>query len=428
MTATSAAERGANPLDQDELRRIDAWWRAANYLSVGQIYLLDNPLLREPLEPEHVKPRLLGHWGTTPGLNLHLRAPEPGDPGARRWTRSTSSARATAGRRSSPTRTSRAPTARSTRASPATRRACGRLFRQFSFPGRHPEPRGARDARAPSTRAASSAMRCPTRSAPHSTTPTSSWPASSATAKRRPGRWPRAGTRTSSSTRRATAPCCPILHLNGYKIANPTVLARIPHHELVALFEGYGYRPYFVEGDDPAVMHQAMARTMDQVVEEIREHPARGPGRPRHRPTHLADDRPPLAQGLDWTEGLVDGLQTEGTFRSHQVPMAEVRTNPDHLALLEDWLRELPARGAARQVGGGSSPSLARSLPPKSYRRMSANPHANGGMLLRDLRHARLPRVCGRRTEPGRDDGRSHSGPGRVPAGCHRPEPRRTSG
>jgi xylulose-5-phosphate/fructose-6-phosphate phosphoketolase len=175
----------------------------------------------------------------------------------------------------------------------------------------------------------------------------------------------------------------PILHLNGYKIANPTVLARIPHDELVALFEGYGYNPYFVEGDDPALMHQAMARTMDHVIEEIAtiQRDARE-GRATGRPTWPMIV---LRSPKGWTgPKVVDGLQTEGTFRSHQVPMGEVRTNPEHLALLEDWLRSYRPDELFDE-SGALVPELA-ALPPKSYRRMSANPHANGGLLLRDLR------------------------------------------
>ena len=174
----------------------------------------------------------------------------------------------------------------------------------------------------------------------------------------------------------------PILHLNGYKIANPTVLARIPHEELEALFEGYGYHPFFVEGDDPPRVHQLMAATMDAVVEEIAAiQRAAREGRSTERP------RWPmivLRTPKGWTgPKVVDGQPSEGTHRAHQVPMGEVRSNPEHLALLESWLRSYRPEELFG-ADGGLIPELA-ALPPKSYRRMSANPHANGGLLLRDL-------------------------------------------
>ena len=278
MTSTTTTH-----LPTAELREVDALWRAANYLSVGQIYLLDNPLLREPLRLEHVKPRLLGHWGTTPGLNLPLRPPEPrhpqrradaiyvtgpghGGPGARREHLA---------RR----HLQRA----STRASPATGRACG------GSSGSSPSPAASRATSRPrrparSTRAASSATRCPTPTAPRSTTPTCSCCCVIGDGEAETGPLARAGTRTSSSTRRRDGAVLPILHLNGYKIANPTVLARIPQTSCARCWSGYGHAPRFVEGDDPEDGAPGDGRRARRgLVDEIARHPAgrRAPGRRR---------------------------------------------------------------------------------------------------------------------------------------------------
>ena len=212
----------------------------------------------------HLRPHEPGHQGPRPRRDLHHRA------------------RATAGRRSSPTRTSRGRTARSTRPSPATRRGCASCSASSrSRAGSRATSRPRRRAR--STRAASSATRSRTRTARRSTTRTCSCAASSATARPRPARSPRAGTRTSSSTRRRDGAVLPILHLNGYKIANPTVLARIPREELTALMEGYGHTPYFVEGDDPRAVHQQLAATLDTVAGRDPRDPARRPRGRRHR-------------------------------------------------------------------------------------------------------------------------------------------------
>ena len=373
--ATGPAEV-QGPLSESELRLIDAYWRAANYLSVGQIYLLANPLLREPLVPEHVKPRLLGHWGTTPGLNFiyaHMnRVIRSWDldaiyrHGSRAW-------RPRDGRE-------RVPRGHVQRGLPEhhrRRRRHAQAVPPVLLPGRHPEPRRAGDARARSTRAASSGTRSRTRTGPSFDNPDLLVCCVVGDGEAETG--PLA---TSWHSNKFLDPVhdgavLPILHLNGYKIANPTVLARIPHDELVALFEGYGYHPYFVEGDDPALMHQAMALTMDQVIEEIAtiQRDARE-GRATGRPTWPMIV---LRSPKGWTgPKVVDGLQTEGTFRSHQVPMGEVRTNPDHLALLEEWLRSYRPEELFDD-SGALIPELA-ALPPKSYRRMSANPHANGGL------------------------------------------------
>jgi xylulose-5-phosphate/fructose-6-phosphate phosphoketolase len=370
----------AVPLSDDQLRLIDAYWRAANYLSVGQIYLLDNPLLRQPLEPEHVKPRLLGHWGTTPGLNfiyvhmnrvirnwdlnaMYVIGPGHGGPGV------------VANAYLEGTYTEIYPDI--TRDSDGMRK----LFRQFSFPGgipSHvaPETPGSIHEGGELGYALAHAygaafdnpeliVCCVVGDGEAETGPlATSWHSNKFLDPTRDGA------------------VLPILHLNGYKIANPTVLARIPHDELRALFEGYGYHPYFVEGDDPAVMHQRMAAVLDQVVQEIHgiqrvSREGRDGARPRWPMIVLRTPK-------GWTGPKeVDGLPVEGTFRSHQVPMAEVRTNAKHRALLEDWMRSY--RPDELFDEGGALVQELADLPPKQYRRMSANPHSNGGSLLRDL-------------------------------------------
>jgi xylulose-5-phosphate/fructose-6-phosphate phosphoketolase len=371
---------GIGPLSEAELPLIDAYWRAANYLSVGQIYLLDNPLLREQLRAEHVKPRLLGHWGTTPGLNfiyvhmnrairnwdlnaMYVIGPGHGGPGvvANAYLEGTySEIYPTIGKDEAGIR---------------------RLFRQFSFPGgipSHvaPETPGSihegGELGYALTHAFGAAFDnpdllvcCIVGDGEAETGPlAASWHSNKFMDPARDGA------------------VLPILHLNGYKIANPTLLARIPHDQLRALFEGYGYHPHFVEGEDPASMHQRMAATLDASVQEIlgiqraaRE--GRDGARPRWPMIVLRTPK-------GWTGPKeVDGLPVEGTFRSHQVPIAEVRTNPKHLLALESWLRSYRPEELFDQ-GGAPVHELAE-LPPKRHRRMSANPHANGGLLLRDL-------------------------------------------
>ena len=246
------------PLDDAELAAIDAYWRAANYLSVGQIYLLDNPLLREPLRArarQAPAARPLGHDARP---ELRLRPPEPGHPPADDLdVIYIMRARATAARAWWPTPGSRAPTARSTRTISQDERGHAPAVPAVLLPRRHPEPRRARDARARSTRAASSATRCPTPTAPPSTTPTWSWRASSATARPRPARWPPSWHSNKFLDPSRDGAVLPILHLNGYKIANPTVLARIGRRRAGAAAGGLRLQPYLVEGDEPAAMHQA---------------------------------------------------------------------------------------------------------------------------------------------------------------------------
>jgi xylulose-5-phosphate/fructose-6-phosphate phosphoketolase len=377
---TDSSQGSAGPLADHELRLIDAYWRAANYLSVGQIYLLANPLLRERLRPEHVKPRLLGHWGTTPGLNfiyahmnraikarilsaVYVTGPGHGGPGlvANTYLEGTySEVYPHIGRDEEGLR---------------------RLFRQFSFPGgipSHvaPETPGSIHEGGELGYALLHAFGavfdnpdllalCVVGDGEAETGPlAASWHSNKFLNPARDGA------------------VLPVLHLNGYKIANPTVLARIPRDELGALLRGYGYDPRFVEGDEPEVMHQLMAATLDEVLSAIdaiqrRAREEGEVGRPRWPMIVLCTPK-------GWTgPKQVDGLPAEGSFRSHQVPLAEVRTNPEHLAQLEQWLssygpQELfDERGALRE-------ELAE-LAPQGDLRMGANPHANGGLLLREL-------------------------------------------
>ncbi len=382
-----------DPLSAEELHRLHAYWRAANYLSVGQIYLLENPLLREPLRIEHVKPRLLGHWGTTPGLNFlyaHLNrviraralnvmfvtGPGHGGPGlvANTYLEGTY-----------------------TEVYPHIghdEEGLRRLLRQFSFPGGIPShvtpqtPGSINEggelgysllhAYGAALDNPDLLVCCVVGDGEAETGPlAASWHSNKFLNPARDGA------------------VLPVLHLNGYKIANPTVLARIPEPELRSLMEGYGYAPRFVQGSDPAAMHQLMAATLDEVAGEIAEiqRLARSQGqngRPREDtdPTHAAG-RPRwpmivLRTPKGWTGPKeVDGLPAEGSFRSHQVPLADLDTKPEHLAQLEAWLRSyrpeelFDERGALR-------PELS-ALAPAGERRMGANPHANGGLLLREL-------------------------------------------
>ena len=292
------------PLGRTELRRIDAWWRAANYLSVGQIYLMDNPLLREPLAPEHVKPRLLGHWGTTPGLNFlyaHLNRAIMArdlDDDLRHRPRA---------RRSRPGRV-RVAGGHLLRGLP--RHHAGRRGHAPAVPRSSPSPAASPATWRPrppgrSTRAASSATPSPTRTAPRSTTRTWWSRPSSATARRRPVRWRRAGTRTSSSTRAATGPCCRSCTSTATRSPTRRCSPGSPRSELLSLMRGYGHTPYVVAGSDPAEMHQAFAATLDHCLDEIRDiqQEARGAGRRPPRAPALADDRAALPEGLDRPQG-----------------------------------------------------------------------------------------------------------------------------
>nr|WP_030501780.1 phosphoketolase family protein [Micromonospora purpureochromogenes] len=369
-----------SPLTEDELRRLDAYWRAANYLTVGQIYLLDNPLLREPLRPEHVKPRLLGHWGTSPGLNLlytHLNrvivdrdlsaifvtGPGHGGPAlvANTWLEGTYS--------------------ELYHHIPRDETGMQRLFRQFSFPGgipSHvaPEVPGSIHEGGELGYALSHAygaafdnpdllVACVIGDGEAETGPLAgSWLSNVFLNPARDGA------------------VLPILHLNGYKIANPTVLDRIPRADLRDMMRGFGYQPYVVEGDDPATVHQSLAATLDRAVDEIGEIQRRA--RSGERVERPRWPMIVLRTPKGWTgPSRVDGKQVEGTFRAHQVPISGVRDNPEHLAELERWLRSYRPEELFDATGGPVAEVA--DLPPTGDRRMSANPVANGGRLLRDL-------------------------------------------
>jgi len=369
------------PLSADLLRRIDAYWRAANYLSVGQIYLLDNALLRKPLVISHVKPRLLGHWGTTPGLNfvyVHLNriikqydlnmifvtGPGHGGPGvvANTYLEGTYS-----------------------EFYPGITRdeeGIRRLFKQFSFPGGIPSHVAAET---PGSINEGGELGY---SLMHAYGAAFDNPGLIVACVVGDGEAETGPLATSWHSNKFLNPArdgavLPILHLNGYKIASPTVLARIPRKELEALFRGYGYAPYFVEGSDPTPVHQAMAATLDRVVADIRriQSQARNKGSVERPAWPLIVLRTPKG----WTgPKTVDGLMTEGSWRSHQVPLANLAENPAHLAALEQWMRSYRAEELFDEAGG-LVPELAE-LAPTGERRMGANPHANGGLLLRDLK------------------------------------------
>ncbi|MEU5784053.1 phosphoketolase family protein [Micromonospora lupini] len=367
-------------LTDDELRRLDAYWRAANYLTVGQIYLLGNPLLREPLTPDDIKPRLLGHWGTSPGLNLiyaHLNrvivardlnamlvtGPGHGGPAivANTWLEGTWSERY----------------------HDVARDEAGmaRLFRQFSFPGGIPshvaaDVPGSIHEGGELGYALSHAygaafdhpdlvVACVVGDGEAETGPLAgSW---LSTVFLNPAR---------------DGAVLPILHLNGYKIANPTVLSRIPEEDLLGILRGSGYQPFVVSGDDPATVHRTLAATMDRALDEIAtiQRRARSGGvleRPRWPMIVLRTPK-------GWTGPReVDGTQVEGTYRAHQVPLSGVRDNPAHLAELERWLRSY--RPEELFDATGAPVDELRTLPPRGDRRMSANPVTNGGVVLRDL-------------------------------------------
>jgi len=380
-TGRPETERGPGPLQAEELRRIDAYWRAANYLSVGQIYLLDNPLLNEPLGLEHVKSRLLGHWGTTPGLNfvyvhlnrvikakdlsvIYVAGPGHGGPGlvANTWLEGSYS-----------------------EVYPnVTQDAAGmkRLFRQFSFPG------GVPSHVAPETPGSIHEGGELGYSLSHAFGAVFDNPDLIAACVVGDGEAETGPLATAWHSNKFLNPVndgavLPILHLNGYKIANPTVLARIGRDELEDLLVGYGYRPYFVEGSEPEAMHQLMAATLDAVVSEIqsiqREARQNGAsGRPRWPMIVLRTPK-------GWTGPKeVDGKKTEGSWRSHQVPLAGLASNPEHLRLLEQWMKSYRPEELFDD-NGRLVPELA-ALAPRGARRMGANPHANGGLLLRDLK------------------------------------------
>jgi len=396
-TGTAKPLGSQKPLPEEELRKMHAYWRAANYLSVGQIYLYANPLLQEPLKLEHIKPRLLGHWGTTPGLNfiyvhfnrlikkydlnvVYVAGPGHGGPGlvANTYLEGTYSeiyshiTQDTDGLR--------------------------KLFKQFSFPGgipSHVAPETPGSIHEGGELGYSIAhafgaafdnpdllVCCVVGDGEAETGPlAASWHSNKFLNPARDGA------------------VLPILHLNGYKIANPTVLARLSDAELTQLFTGYGYKPYFVEGHEPEKMHQLMADTLDTIVAEIRaiQKDARS-GRTADVPVWpLIILRTPKG----WTgPKVVDGKPVEGTWRAHQVPVTDL-AKPGHLKILEDWMKSYKPNELFDQHGK-LFPEL-RDLAPAGNRRMGANPHANGGILLKDLVMPNFRDYAVKVVKPGRE-------------------------
>ncbi len=367
-------------LTPDLLRKMDAYWRAANYLSVGQIYLYDNPLLKKPLKLAHIKPRLLGHWGTTPGLNfvyvhlnrvikeydlkmINVTGPGHGGPGlvANAYLEGTYS-------EVYPNITQ-------------DENGMQRLFKQFSFPGGIPSHV------APETPGSIHEGGELGYSLSHAFGAAFDNPDLLVACVVGDGEAETGPLATSWHSNKFLNPVhdgavLPILHLNGYKIAGPTVLARIPRDELEALFRGYGYTPYFVEGDDPMKMHQLMAVTLDAIVADIRR--IQRDVRTKGFKTRPSWPMIILRSPKGWTgPKIVDGRLTEGTFRSHQVPMGEMN-RAGHVKLLEKWMKSYRPRELFDKTGTLRSELM--ELAPKGARRMSANPHANGGLLLHDLR------------------------------------------
>ncbi|RVD53762.1 phosphoketolase family protein [Mesorhizobium sp. M8A.F.Ca.ET.023.02.2.1] len=378
---TSLLAQSSQP-SEHELQDIDAYWRAANYLTIGQIYLLDNPTLREPLRLEHVKPRLLGHWGTSPGLSfiyahlnrairlrdanvIYVCGPGHGGPAmvANTYLEGTYS-----------------------ELNPdiaMDEQGMRKLFRQFSFPGgipshAAPDVPGSIHEGGELGYSLSHAygaafdnpdlvVACVVGDGEAETGPlAAAWHSNKFLNPARDGA------------------VLPILHLNGYKIANPTILARIPEDELRALFAGYGYEPLFVEGDEPALMHERMASVLDDAFDQIQaiQHAARnGPAATASRPKWPMIV---LRSPKGWTGPKeVDGLKTEGFWRSHQVPLSGLAENPAHLKLLEEWLKSY--RPEELFDAAGAPVAAIRATAPQATKRMSANPHANGGLLRRSL-------------------------------------------
>jgi len=369
------------PLSDSELHKMNAYWRAANYLSVGQIYLLDNPLLKEPLKIEHVKPRLLGHWGTTPGLNfiyvhlnriikaqdlntIYIAGPGHGGPGlvANTYLEGTY-------------------TEYYSNIS-QDEEGIKRLFKQFSFPGGIPSHV------APETPGSIHEGGELGYALVHAYGAAFDNPDLIVAAVVGDGEAETGPLAASWHSNKFLNPVrdgavLPILHLNGYKIANPTLLARIPQEELESLMVGYGYKPYWVEGSDPETMHQLMAATLDTAIGEIKaiQEKARTEGYSGRPQWPMIVMKTPKG----WTGPKeVDGKKTEDYWRSHQVPLSEMASKPGHVQLLEDWMKSYKPEELFDEKGK-LIPELAE-LAPKGSRRMGANPHANGGLLLRDLK------------------------------------------
>src|SRR5437667_11152693 len=380
-TGSARSYESKQPLSEEELRKMHAYWRATNYLSVGQIYLYANPLLHQPLKFEHIKPRLLGHWGTTPGLNfiyvhfnrlikrhdlnvIYVTGPGHGGPGlvANTYLEGTYS--------------ELYPNISQ------TYEGLKKLFKQFSFPGGIPSHV------APETPGSIHEGGELGYSIAHAYGAAFDNPDLLVCCIVGDGEAETGPLATGWHSNKFLDPIrdaavLPILHLNGYKIAAPTVPARISDEELTRLLEGYGHTVHWVSGDEPAAMHRHMAAALDQVIGEIMSIQKRTretglPERPRWPMIVLRSPK-------GWTgPRIVDGLPVEGTWRSHQVPLAEVRTNPEHLAQLESWMRSYRPEELFHENGALIS-DLAE-FPPKADRRMSANPHANGGLVLQDLK------------------------------------------
>src|SRR5512146_1203174 len=381
MITTNKANVTDKPLSPDLLNKMNAYWRAANYLSVGQIYLYNNPLLRQPLKLEDIKPRLLGHWGTSPGLNfiyvhlnrvitqygvemIYVTGPGHGGPAlvANTYLEGTYSEFYP----------------------PVSQDEQGlkNLFTQFSFPGGIPSHV------APETPGSINEGGELGYSLSHSFGAAFDNPDLIVACVVGDGEAETGSLATSWHSNKFLNPVndgavLPILHLNGYEISGPTVLARIPHDELEALFRGYGYTPYFVEGSEPPEVHQLVAATLDAVLDEIKaiQEDARANGF-RARPIWPMII---LRSPKGWTGPKeVDGKPVEGTWRAHQVPVGDFAAKPEHLKILETWMKSYRPRELF-DGQGRLMPELVE-LPPKGERRMGANPHANGGILLRDLR------------------------------------------
>jgi len=395
-TGTAKATESAQPLSPEELRKVHAYWRAANYISVGQIYLYANPLLREPLQLKHIKPRLLGHWGTTPGLNfvyvhlnrlikehnldaIYIAGPGHGGPGlvANTYLEGTYS-----------------------EVYPhisQNEEGLQRLFKQFSFPGGIPSHV------APETPGSIHEGGELGYSVAHAYGAALDHPDLIVCCVVGDGEAETGPLAASWHSNKFLNPArdgavLPILHLNGYKIANPTVLGRLSDAALTQLFSGYGYKPYFVEGREADAMHQLMAHTLNRVLDDIRsiQHAARSGTSAELPAWPMIILRTPKG----WTgPKIVDGKPVEDTWRAHQVPLTDFAKHPEHIKMLEDWMKSYKPEELFDE-GGKFVPELAE-LAPSGTRRMGANPHANGGLLLRDLSIPDFRNYAFKVTKPG---------------------------
>jgi xylulose-5-phosphate/fructose-6-phosphate phosphoketolase len=364
----------AETLTPELLWKMDAYWRAANYLAVGQIYLYDNPLLREPLKLSHVKPLVVGHWGTVPGQNfiyVHLNRvikeydlnmiyiAGPGHGGAALVGNTYLEG----------TYSEVYPNISEDEA------GLKKLFKQFSFPGWDSPVMFRPRRQGRSTRVANLATRSVMPSAPHSTIPRSIVACIVGDGEAETGPLATAWQSNKFLDPITDGVVLPILHLNGYKISNPTVLARMEHEELDQFLRGCGWTPYFVEGHEPGLMHEAMAKTLDRAIEDIRN--IQSNARSHNDTTRPRWPMIVLKSPKGWTgPEVVDGLQIEGTFRSHQVPILVDPAHPEHVAQLESWMKSYRPEELFDESGRFKA-ELAE-LAPKGDRRMGANPHANG--------------------------------------------------